>query len=59
MIKNILEKIKLIFKREQPKYGAKIFKQQSWLSRAVSDELYKRNMLLGSGLPKSPFLKRK
>ncbi len=59
MIRRILQKIKLTFKRKQPKYGANIFKSQSWIERQIADELYKRNMLLGTGFSSASFPKRK
>ena len=59
MIKRIIQNIKLTFKPEQPKYGAKIFQSQSWLEREIAEELYKRHMLLGTGLSGSSVSKRK
>jgi len=59
MIKRIIQNIKLTFKPEQPKYGAKIFQSQSWLEREIAEELYKRHMLLGTGLGRASISKRK
>ncbi len=59
MIQTILQKIKQTFKRKQPKYGPNIFKSQSWLEREIAEELYKRHMLLGTGLGRSSISKRK
>ena len=59
MIKRILQNIKLTFKPEKPKYGPNIFKSQSWLEREIAEELYKRHMLLGTGLSRASISKRK
>jgi len=39
----LLQKIKSLFTRRKPIYGAAIFKQRSWLEKQVEEELYKRN----------------
>jgi hypothetical protein len=59
MIKRILQKIKQTFKHKQPQYGANIFKSQSWLEREIAEELYKRHILLGTGLGRASISKRK
>lgn len=43
----LLQKIKSLFTRRKPVYGAKIFTQRSWLDRQVDDAIYKRELMRG------------
>jgi hypothetical protein len=45
-MKKVIEKIKKVFKRKKPVYGTRIFDQQSWLDKKVSDAVWKRQFNL-------------
>jgi hypothetical protein len=36
----------LLFKKEEPQFGIKIFQQESWLSKQVNESQFKRNFYL-------------
>jgi hypothetical protein len=42
-MKNLFKKL---FARRQPKYGAAIFQQKSWLDKQVEEALYKKSFFL-------------
>jgi hypothetical protein len=41
-MKQLKQLFNKFFKRRQPKYGAGIFYQRTWLSQQVDEALYKR-----------------